>query len=182
MLTKRDVVRLQPGLFKQRKNIEMVDRPERSCDFLALEAFQVPLLDPRPFAGNDRHCRIGAGLGGAAAEIAERHDIHPAQDRADHRHTDLDDVGLSGLQRIQRIDAGRVGPRNGDIKSTLFEKAALECDRYRQHVDRADHADIQLRQRLRLRRRTGHCHRNYKQEQAFHTQSPSFIGPTLVTQ
>ena len=53
-------------------------------------------------------------------------------------------LGLAGLQRIQRVDAGRVGPRNGDIEAVLLEEAALERDRQRQHVDAGDHADLQL--------------------------------------
>ncbi len=107
---------------------------------------------------------------------------HAAQHCADHRHADLDNLSFAGLQRIEGIDTGRIGARNRRIEPLLFVEAAFQRDGYGQHVDGADHADLEFHQILRFRRQTGQHQRSSQHQYAFHYYPPSFIGPTLVTQ
>ena len=131
----------------------MVDGAEGGRDLLALEARQIALPDAGILARDQRHGGVGAELGGVAAVVAERHEVHAAQHRADHRHADLDDLALAGLERVERIDAGGVGPGDVDVEPVLLEEAALERDRQADLVDAGHHAGLELHGLLRQRGR-----------------------------
>ena len=128
--------------------------PNEAAIFLPFKRRQVVLVDARALARDQRHGRVGAELGGAAAVVAERDQVHAAQHRADHRHAHLHDLALAGLQRIQRIDAGRIRPRHGHVEAVLLEEAALQRDRQADLVDAGDHAGLQLHQVSAPRRST----------------------------
>ena len=124
-----------PAFSRMRQDVEVIDGAEGSRDLLALQAGEVALDDAGTLAGDDGHGGVGAGLGGVAAVIAERHQIHAAQHRADHGHADLHDLAFAGLQRIERIDAGGIGAGDGDVEPALLEEAALQRDRQPDLVD-----------------------------------------------
>ena len=151
MLTSVTSAGVEAGLLEQAENVEMVDRAERGRDLLALEALQVTLDDAGTAVGDEGERGIGSELGGVAAEVAEEHQVHAAQDGADGRHAGLHHVGLARLQRIERIDAGGVGARDGHVEPVFLEEAALDCDRQRQHVDGGHHADLEFYGILGLR-------------------------------
>jgi hypothetical protein len=130
----------------------VIDGAERGGDPLALEGREVALLDAGILAGDQRHGRVRAELRRVAAVVAERDEVHAAQHGPDHRHADLHDLALAGLQGIERVDAGRIGSRDGDVQALLLEEAALQCDRQADLIDAGHHAGLELCQRLRLRR------------------------------
>ena len=96
--------------------------PNEAAIFLPFRLFEIAFDDAGVLARDQRQRGVGAELGGVAAVVAERHEVHAAQHGADHRHADLHDVALAGLQRVERIDAGRVGPRDGDVEPCFSKK------------------------------------------------------------
>ena len=125
--------------------------PKEAAIFLPLRLFRSPATMPEVLAGNDGHGGVRAELGGIAAVVAERDQVHAAQHGADHGHAHLHDLALAGLERIERVDAGGVGARDRHIETVLLEEAALQCDRQAHLVDAGHHAGLELDRRLRLR-------------------------------
>ena len=125
--------------------------PNEVAIFLPLRLLRSPLTIPESLVGDQRERGIRAELGGVAAEVAEEHQIHAAQDGADGRHAGLHHVGLARLQSIERIDAGGVGARDGHVEPVFLEEAALDRNRQRQHVDGGNHADLEFYGILGLR-------------------------------
>ena len=118
--------------------------PKEAAIFLPFRLLRSPAAMPEVLAGDDRHGGVGAELGGVAAVVAERDEVHAAQHRADHRHADLHDLALAGLQRVERVDAGGVGPRDVDVEALLLEEAALQRDGQADLVDAGDHAGLRV--------------------------------------
>ena len=161
----------------------MIDGAERSGDLLALEALEVAGGDAGVLAGDDRHGGVGAELGGVAAVVAERDQIHAAQHRADHGDADLDDIALTGLQRVERVDARRVGAGDVDVEALLLEEAALQRDGQADLVDTGDHAGFQFHGRLRLRRGQRQQQSANEHQNTSHRRHPPVgSGSTRLTQ
>ena len=147
--------------------------PNEVAIFLPLRLFRSPLTMPESLAGDERERGVGAELGGVAAEVAEEHQVHAAQDGADGRHAGLHHVGLARLQRVERIDAGGVGARDRHVEPVLLEEAALDRDRQRQHVDGGHHADLEFHGILGLRQRQ---RRQQQQGAEQHQQYVAFVS------
>ena len=86
--------------------------PNEAAIFLPFRLFRSPLTMPESLPAMIAMVASEPSLVALPLIIAERDEVHAAQHRADHRHADLHDLALAGLQRIQRVDAGRVGPRD----------------------------------------------------------------------
>src|SRR3989454_8143605 len=134
-------------------------------------------------ARDDCHRRVGAELGRVAAVIAERDEIHAAQDCANHRHADLHQLALAGLQRIERVDAGRIRPRDAHVETPLLEEPALQRDRQPDLIDAGHHAGLELHRGLGLgqRERWRDDEQAKQQNCPHHDRSPP-RGSTFVTQ
>ena len=126
--------------------------PNEAAIFLPFRLFRSPLTMPEPSPAMSAIVASEPSLVALPAVVAERDQVHAAQHRADHRHADLHDVALARLQRVERIDAGRIGPRDGDIEAPLLEESALQRDRQTDLVDAGHHAGLQLHRRLRRRK------------------------------
>ena len=138
----------------------MVDRAEGRRNLFALQRLQIFRINARTFARNNRHGRIRTKLMRVAGIIAECDEIHAAQNSANHRHADLHHFCFARLQRVERINACCIRPRDHDIEAPFFKKAALQRNGQTNLVNARHHAGFELHDiALRAQRERRHGHR-----------------------
>ena len=122
--------------------------PNEAAIFLPFRVFRSPFTMPEPLPAMIAIVASEPSLVALPLIVAERDEVHAAQHGADHRHADLHDFAFTRLQRVERIDAGGIGARDGDIEALLLEETALQRDRQTDLIDAGHHAGLQLHRRL----------------------------------